>query len=79
MNLSPAAGCLTWGRYCSSDGFAGHGRLCAGLCICFLKYPGFFDVLIPSCEQRAASFFDTGKRKCSLTAARNQFGSTGLC
>ncbi len=41
MNLSPAAGCLTWGRYSSSDGFGGHG-VCA--CACkivhlFRKYP----------------------------------------
>lgn len=27
VNLSPAAGCLAWGRYCSADGF-GHGLFC---------------------------------------------------
>ena len=36
----------------------------AGLCIYFLKYPGFFDIPIPSLgSAEAASSFDTGKRK----------------
>jgi len=40
MNLSPAAGCLTWGRYCSSDGFAGHGRLCGRIVHLFSEISG---------------------------------------
>lgn len=33
VNLSPAAGCLAWGRFSCSDGFGGHG-VCAWARLC---------------------------------------------